>query len=551
MSDNPVIGRVIATENSPTSSTKAKFWVSEEFQVRPFDIVRIDHLGKTDGSISSSYAMITELEYFTDSVGYLTGYISSDFGDVSVKPRSSRIGTTVATVEILYNDEEIEMPIRDNQSVYWADEDGIKEALGLKNFNNPIPAGYISMSNGLEISVDLEGDFLIGPEGAHLNIAGISGLATKTSYAMFLMNALQQKSPEKTSMIIFNVKGYDLLAIDKERNDLTEQVKKDWRRCGLEPLPFSNVKYFYPYNSDEKENYTQSRVPLEILENQIAENKAFNYFYDIESGKNKLGLLFSDIDDPQSTLESCIHAAMDIKCSNWHEFKENVQSRTKSGQKENSEITVPSWRRFYRLIKTRTSNKLFNERSQTKREERRQLSTSEILESLVAGNVCVIDIEPLPDYLQCLVVGDIIEQILSAKLGEFENIDPSELGKVIVFADELNKYAPKTSSGVRTLTNVLLEITERGRSLGTVLFGAEQFRSGVHDRVLGNCSTSVFGRTSAIEARKGPEYKQLSAPQLSSLIRLPKGTLMLQHPVFTATAIKAQFPEPIYLQPEG
>ena len=551
MSDNPVIGRVIATENSPTSSTKAKFWVSEEIQVRPFDIVRIDHLGKTDENTSSSYAMITELEYFTDGVGYLTGFISSDFGDVSVKPRSSRIGTTVATVEILYNDAEIEMPIRDNQSVYWADEDGIKEALGLNNFNNPIPAGYISMSNGLEISVDLEGDFLIGPEGAHLNIAGISGLATKTSYAMFLMNAIQQKSPEKTSMIIFNVKGYDLLAIDKERNDLTEQIRNDWQRCGLEPLPFSNVKYFYPYNSDEKENYTQSRVPPEIHASQVAEDKAYNYFYDIEIGKEKLGLLFSDIDDPQSTLESCIHAIQDIECSNWREFKESVHSRTKSGQNENKEITISSWRRFYRLIKTRTSNKLFNERSQTKRDERRQISTSEILESLVAGNVCVIDIEPLPDYLQCLVVGDIIEQILSAKLGEFENIDPTELGKVIVFADELNKYAPKTSSGIRTLTNVLLEITERGRSLGTVLFGAEQFRSGVHDRVLGNCSTSVFGRTSAIEARKGPEYKQLSAPQLSSLIRLPKGTLMLQHPVFTATAIKAQFPEPIYLQPEG
>lgn len=46
---------------------------------------------------------------------------------------------------------------------------------------------------GNKVKVDINDKFLIGPDGAHLNVSGISGLACKTSYTMFLLNALQQK----------------------------------------------------------------------------------------------------------------------------------------------------------------------------------------------------------------------------------------------------------------------------------------------------------------------------------------------------------------------
>ena len=80
------------------------------------------------------------------------------------------------------------------------------------------------MSNGLEIPVEFEGKYLLGPEGAHLNIAGISGLATKTTYAMFLMNSIQQRLDDKVTMIVFNVKGTDLLAIDEPSNRGTDST---------------------------------------------------------------------------------------------------------------------------------------------------------------------------------------------------------------------------------------------------------------------------------------------------------------------------------------
>ena len=542
-----VIGRVVATENSPTTSTTLKFWIDDDVNVRPFDVVRIEHIGASPDEASASYAMITDLEHLTDGAGLLSSYVSSDFGDVSISPRSERIGTTIAHAEVMYNSSGIEMPVRDSAPVFWADADGVREALGLKGFKQPVPAGYMSMTNGEVVDINFEADFLVGPEGAHLNIAGISGLATKTSYAMFLLNALQQKFTEDVSMIIFNVKGRDLLSIDEGRDDLTDKIKRGWERCGLEAAPFRNVTYFHPYGTDQRQLYTQSRVSQETLERQIANGNAFNYFYNIEEGLNRLALLFSDVDDPNYTMESCCIDVMNFDVSTWNDLKDEVRTKTQPGQ--GGEITIQSWRKFSRILQTRINNEIFGEKAQTHQDQKRQKSVPEIIRTLAPGKVVVIDIEPLPDYLQCLVVGDVVQSVLDAKLGDFEGVDAENLGKVVIFADELNKYAPKTASGGRTLTNTLLEVTERGRSLGTVLFGAEQFRSGVHDRVLGNCSTAAFGRTNPIETKKGQEYRMLSRPQLSSLMRLPKGTLMLQHPLFTASVIKAQFPEPAYRQP--
>ena len=48
-----------------------------------------------------------------------------------------------------------------------------------------IPVGVYT-GGGLSAPVFLDADFLLGPEAAHLNITGVSGLATKTSAVEFL-----------------------------------------------------------------------------------------------------------------------------------------------------------------------------------------------------------------------------------------------------------------------------------------------------------------------------------------------------------------------------
>jgi hypothetical protein len=543
------IGRVVATEKSPSTSNTVQFWVAKGTVMKPFDIVMIGHLND-----SRTYAIITELRYLTDSAGYLSDWVSSDFGEVDANPRNERIGTTVADAEILYNDKNIEMPLLNGNKVYWADQEGIRKSLGLNRLKNPVPAGWFTMSNGAEIMVDFEGNYLIGPEGAHLNIAGISGLATKTSYAMFLFSALQQRRSTEVSLVVFNVKGSDLLAIDEPArdDDIDDTDRENWKKCKLEPKPFENVTYFYPYSEHEHTRFNQSKVHPETHRRQMEKKICYHYHYAVEYGKEKLPLLLADIDDPQGTMVACAEEIAQTTPGSWNVLREDLHTKSQKatpGKGAQGLIAVQSWRKFSRLLRTRTKNDIFKERIGSDPEKRLQCSTTDILKHLGPGKVVVIDIEPLPDYLQSLVVGDIMRIITDVKLGNTDEPTADIGDRVVIFADELNKYAPKQGGG--SLTDSLLEITERGRSLGIVLFGAEQFRSGVHDRVIGNCATNVFGRTSAVEIRKGQEYRMLNPTQQSSLTRLPQGTLMIQHPVFTSAVVKVNFPRPAYAQPKS
>ena len=53
-------------------------------------------------------------------------------------------------------------------------------------------------AGGHEAPVFLDCDFLLGPEAAHLNISGVSGLATKTSAIAFLLGSIFQTFPQVT-----------------------------------------------------------------------------------------------------------------------------------------------------------------------------------------------------------------------------------------------------------------------------------------------------------------------------------------------------------------
>jgi hypothetical protein len=547
MEDMP-IGKVTATESRPTSCSTVRFWLHGDQVIRPFDVVRIPHLRN-----SYTYAVVRDLEYITDSAGHLADYVSSDFGDVMAEPHSRRMGTTVAEADVLYNTKDIEMPLRDGARVQWADPDGIRQALGLGALKNPVAAGYISTSNGQEIPVEFEGNYLLGPEGAHLNISGISGLATKTSYAMFLMNSVQQRFATEVAMIIFNVKGTDLLAIDQQPAEpLRAEDERKWRTCGLEPQPFENVTYLYPFAKRPEKAFCQSSGDTERLRLQQEEGRAYNYFYDVESGTRRLRLLFSDIDDPTQSMESIFGHIGGSEYSSWAQLRSEVEANTRKGVASHQKggITQQSWRKFHRLLQTRTVNDVFTERAQVKAEQKRQVLVREGLEQLSPGGVLVIDVEPLASYLQALVFGDVIDSIYESLLSGEEGLAAVRDCTVVVFADELNKYAPKYAGKEKALTGNLLEITERGRSMGVVLFGAEQFRSGVHDRILGNCSSNVFGRTSPVEVERCPDYRYFPRTHKWAVQRLEQGELLLQHAIFRTALIKVRFPRPAYYQPK-
>ena len=246
MNKNKPIGRVVATESNPTTTVGVRFWLEPDVQLKPFDVVRLAPPEHKD-QIGEFYAIVNEIEQVSDVPSPLSSFISADFGNAGITPRISRITTTYADATVLFNTRDIEMPVPHESEIHWPDEEGVRRALGIEDYYRKTPAGYITMSgpghSPLTIHVDMDADYLMGPEGGHLNISGISGLATKTSYAMFLLTAIQQKQQSewndgnKAAFIILNVKGADLLHLHEQAEDLDDGTREDWEKCGLSACP--------------------------------------------------------------------------------------------------------------------------------------------------------------------------------------------------------------------------------------------------------------------------------------------------------------------------
>jgi DNA helicase HerA-like ATPase len=151
------------------------------------------------------------------------------------------------------------------------------------------------------------------------------------------------------------------------------------------------------------------------------------------------------------------------------------------------------------------------------------------------GELRVVDIANCNTNVQELLVSQTINEIWHLAEQQKLGVD-----KVIIFVDELNKYAATGSeSGLR---DTLVDIAARGRHLNVVLFGAQQFRSKVDGEILGNCGTSFYGRIGDEEIIN-PSYRSISEAQKQELLGLPKGRLLVRHAHFRAPLFGV-FPRP-------
>lgn len=553
MSNRKLIGRVSATEKYPSSCDDFQFWLSDDAILSPFDIVRVEN--KTDDSVT--YGVVQDILHITDGTGHLSNYVSSDFGNVDTTPMTRRLSLSYAKVSVIHNTKENFMPVFEGSPVYTADNDDIEIALGLDNIDEKtaIPAGMMQASNNVAVPIKYNGDFLIGPEGAHMNISGISGLATKTSYVMFLLKAIQHKYKDDVAIIVMNVKGDDLLHVHQPNEQITLAQRAEWDTLGVPCEPFENVKYIYPYRKQKDKLYANTALPTEDLAEQFDAKQAANFVYTFEHDINKVDMLFTNVDDPNYTIESILNYidyGPEFRGDlSWSDFKDKLKDFCSKGSNKNnnSSILIQSWQRFRRLINNSINDDIFVNAISSAKEQHQVYLSDEVL-NINGGEMMVVDIAGITEQLQCLVFGDIIRSVYSLKHGDFDPDDRKSNKpvpkRIIIFVDELNKYAPSTSSKNSPLLANLLDITERGRSEGVVLFSAEQFRSAIHERIKGNCGTNVYGRTNAIEVSR-PDYKFVPTVYANMMTRLKKGDLILHHPVFK-TLLKIQFPFPSYNQ---
>mgnify|MGYP005766980067 FL=1 len=565
---NTLIGRVLATEKNPTTMDDFTFWTAPDLILNPFDIVKVEHVNN-----SFSYGVIEDIAHITDAASFLTNFISSDFGDVEAEENTLRIGMNYVKAKVICNTANIYIPLQSNAKVMLATAEEINYALGLNDIKNPLICGYLEMYEGTKVQekvtlpVNLNSKFIIGPEGAHLNISGISGLASKTSYAMFLLKAIQDSYLKKASddtdddsvaFVLFNVKGKDLLAID-QINDFSDEsnpekakeaVFKLYKSLGLSPEPFKNVHYYYPYSIKNTRHWNTYLTVEEVSDNiETKKAKFFKYIY--KDDKDNLDLMFANIDDSTQTMESIITYIMSGQgkfgyVGDWQEFLEAVKEKcsTETSGKD-KEIPVSSWRKFYRIInKSISDNKIF---ARDVIPDKGETRIGDALKHIQKNEVHVIDIAKLSEDKQAYVFGDAVRTIYDLQLGQYsgeEGVNPPS--RIVIFIDELNKYASKDSPKNSPILRQVLDVAERGRSLGVVLFAAEQFRSAIHERVTGNCSTHAYGRTNSIEVTKS-DYKSIPSVYKTMMTRLKQGEYIIQNPVFRSL-LNIKFPKPIYKQ---
>lgn len=535
------------------------FWTKPDLILNPFDVVKVEHINN-----SVTYGVIEEISHITDTANFLSEYISNDFGDVETTPLTYRVGMNYVKARIVGNNKNVYIPVLNGKSVCMAEKDEVADALGISRIKNPVPCGYLEMYQGadesdrIKLPVHMDSRFLIGPEGAHLNISGISGLAAKTSYAMFLLKAIQDKclsaadeeTDDDVAFVIFNVKGKDLLAID-EPNPLENEAEREethalYEAMGMSTAPFKNVHYYYPYS---KKGAWNTYLDQAAVESNIKRGAAHMYKYEYKFDKDNLDLMFASIDDPTQTMDAILNYIISGRgkfgnLCDWSEFLDEVHSCGEAGNKEKEkEITVQSWRKFEMNVKKSIyRNPIFDSIRNTSEETR----ISDALKHIKKNEVHVIDIAKLNDDMQSFVFGDAVRAIYDLQLGQYEDGDYTPPSKIIIFIDELNKYASTDTPKSSPILRQVLDIAERGRSLGVILFAAEQFKSAIHTRVTGNCSTFAYGRTNAIEIAKS-DYKFIPSVYKSMMARLEQGEYIIQNPVFSSL-LNIKFPKPIYKQ---
>lgn len=551
MAEIKKLGKVSATEKNPSTIDDFYFWTKAGVILNPFDIVKVGHING-----STTYGAIDSISHVTDSASHLSSFISSDFGDISETSdgNTDRLAFNYVHVRVVGNDKGIYTPVLHGNVVTTCSKEDIQKAYGLDKVHNRLPCGYLEMY-GEQVPVNINADFIVGPDGAHLNISGISGLACKTSYCMFLLNAMQQKYSKKdlteeknktAAYVIFNVKGQDLLTIDKE-GELTENDKSKYQLLGLEPKPFKNVSYFYPYSKSEANHHMQTFGNWEeIVYSQWNKDKLGIFKYTWEACKDRLEYIFAneDIDDSSGTMAAVIAYIESEKSpftsiGSWAKFK-SVMKDLLNDKEQIGKTNIPlvSWKKFNRVMDKVLCDEVFTD---DVAEDSREVVLSETLKSIKPNEVRVIDIAHLDEKSQGFVFGDVMDTLHSMMSAKSIDGMPD---KIVVFVDELNKYASKDTPKSSQILQQLLEITERGRSLGLILFSVEQFKSAIHERVKGNCATSAYGRTNFVEVANS-EYRYYGETYRNMMTRLDPGEYIISNPAMRSL-MKINFPRPVY-----
>jgi DNA helicase HerA-like ATPase len=544
----PAVGRVIGVDDA----TPLEFWIAVDptTTLQLDDVVAVDRL-LPDGETVSIYGVITQIRARHEGATFQSDVFLIAEGVLPAEVSEA------ALVQPTRFEPEILLPPRPGDEVRLAVEEERDIALSFDDVERKLPAG---LSRSDEPAF-LDLDFIDGTKGAHINISGISGVATKTSYATFLLYSMFTSGvlgaeAANTKALIFNVKGEDLLFLDHANTALDADRAERYDAMGLAPSPFRDVGILAPPRKGDP-NATPAtgarhlgvspflwtiadfcRMQLLPFLFADAEDERQQYTIVIQAVTAQLAKLAADGGGSSGGADD---GAVRLDGRTIRTFGELVDAiEDKLLPADPDDYVDQRW--TGRAVGTGTIN-AFVRRLASSRRHVEHLIRADIADASRHGldldhhQVTVVDIHSLHDRAKRFVVGVVLRQAFEAK-------EASGVAKPLqlVVLDELNKYAPRDSSS--PIKEILLDVAERGRSLGIILIGAQQTASEVERRVVANSAIRVVGRLDPAEARRD-EYGFLPPVQRQRATILKPGSMYVAQPRLPVPLL-VEFPFPAW-----
>lgn len=534
--DQPV-GLVIGTEDA----TPLEFWVgvAPDRYLQLDDVVALERR-LPDGELVRIYGIVSQVRARHEGARFDSDVFLIDEGVLPAEVSEA------ALVQATRFEPEVFVPPRPGQPVYKATGAARDEALFFDGMKRKLPAGLTRDDEPLFVNLE----FLDGTRGAHVNISGISGVATKTTYATFLLFSLFGSGvlgaeALNTRALIFNVKGEDLLFLDHANVELSEEDAARYRVLGLEPRAFPSVSVFAPARRDD---------PAAIPDVASRTLGVTSFFWTLAEfcTLELLPFLFADAEDDRAQYTMVVqnvtaqlrHAdevgdgGVRIDGQVVRDFPglvDLIEAKLDPdgddyGQWAGRAIGQGTVNAFVRRLHGAVRHVQHLIRADVPRPETHRID-------LEAAQVTVVDLHNLNDRAKRFVVGVVLRKT-------FERKERSGQSRPLQFVvlDELNKYAPR--EGWSPIKEILLDVAERGRSLGIILIGAQQTASEVERRIVSNSAIRVVGRLDPAEAARG-EYGFLPAVQRQRATIIKPGTMLIAQPELPVP-LMAQFPFPAW-----
>lgn len=555
------LGRVAAPPEHESTSGVFYFWIDRDQSIERTQIVTTK---SRVGEREVTFIGIVQ-EVYRRSRQKDVGEESARFdGRTSEQPPFESEGVTYAEVAILRTDPVAHTPPTEESEVFLATPEQAAKGYGLDRMKPGQRLDVGRLRNGGEkfvgrAAIDL--DFLLGKNGGHLNVNGIAGLGTKSTLLLTMNWLLLRESarqrrerpsdPQRLQVVpvVFNVKNFDLFFIDRWNRDYREnevEYRQDWFEMGVSnPTPFDQPQFFAPQqrgldNAVKTGGRLDGVKPYSWSLADIIEQGLFKFlFAEEEIGTANLGGLVGEVEEwltsgpPENPrLRTSDNAPQTFQeMLDW--FKQNKQGKDFFGD------FMPGTKgSFFRRLKY-----IVHEGDGVLRRTEAR-GNPLLIPSVGVEAPFVIDLHGIHQTpsLQRFVVAAVFDQIMRTQTAK------QVVGlKYLITLDELNRFAPKSSSDA--ITQKIELVAAEGRSQGVILFGAQQQASLVSPRVIENAAVRAVGRSGTLELNS-EVWKFLGSSARNAAAQLLPEEKLLYQPSFREPML-AKIPFPPFALSEG